>query len=137
MAGLGVVYNLFPNVARAIRPATQTISSDVARFVEAAAAANAPVDTGFLASSVYSVTPKYGSTYGTMGSPPGDSYALPEQTPGGPDECVVGVAANYGIYVELGTRFMGAQPYFYPAMEQASAVFDAEKFEALLLANMA
>ena len=133
-----VVFNLFPLLAKAFRPACQTISSDTARFVEAAAAANAPVRTGFLASSVYSVTPDYGSTYGTHGEPPGDSYLLPEEQPGGPDDSIVGVAANYGVYVEMGTRFMGAQPYFYPAIEQGAAVFpeEASKLEALLLENM-
>lgn len=141
---LGSFFNLFPALARAVRPACQTISSDTARFIEAAAAANAPVDTGFLASSVYSVTPKYGSTYGTMGSPPGDSYALAEQAPGGPDDSVVGVAANYGIYVEMGHHvkqtgtWVPPQPYFYPAVEQGRAVFpeEAAKFEALLRMNM-
>lgn len=133
-----VVFNLFPMLARALRPACQTITSDTARFVEAAAAANAPVDTGFLASSVYSVTPKYGSTYGTMGTPPGDSYALPEQAPDGPDDSAVGVAANYGGFVNGGTRFMNAQPFWDQAVEQGRAVFpeEAARFEALLLENM-
>jgi hypothetical protein len=143
MSGTSVIFNLFPRLARAFRPACQTISSDTARFVEAAAAGGSPVATGFLASSVYSVTPKYGSTYSTMGTPPGDSYALPEQTPGGPDDSVVGVAANYGIYVEMGHHthsgsYVPAQPFFYPAIEQGAQAFPAEaaKLEALLLENM-
>jgi len=138
MALSGVLYNLFPALARALRPACQTISSDTARFLEAAVAANAPVRTGFMASSVYSVTPKYGSTYATMGTPPGDSYALPEQAPDGPDDSVVGVAANYGVYVNYGTRFMGAQPFWDEAMAQGAQVFPAEaaKFEKLLLEGL-
>lgn len=138
-----VIFNLFPLLARAMRPACQTISSDTARFVEAAAAANAPVLSGFMASSVYSVTPKYGSTYGTMGEPPGDSYALPEQAPDGPDDSTVGVAANYAVYVNYGhhTRsgsWVPPQPFWDDAVEQGKAVFPAEaaKFEALLLENM-
>lgn len=131
----GVIFNLFPALARAMRPACQTISSDTARFLEAAAAGGSPVRTGFMASSVYSITPKYGSTYGTMGTPPGDSYALPPIAPGGPYESTVGVAANYGIYVNYGTRFMGAQPFFDEAVAQAQAAFpeEAAKLEALLL----
>jgi len=138
MSVSGVLYNLFPALARALRPACQTISSDTARFIEAAVAANAPVRSGFMASSAYSVTPKYGSTYGTMGTPPGDSYALPEQAPDGPDDSVVGVAANYGIYVNYGTRFMAAQPFWDQAMEQGAQVFPAEaaKFEKLLLEGL-
>jgi hypothetical protein len=131
----GVIFNLFPALARAMRPACQTISSDTARFLEAAAAGGSPVQTGFLASSVYSVTPKYGSTYSTMGTPPGDSYALPEIMPDGPDDSVVGVAANYGVYVNYGTRFMSAQPFFDEAVAEAQAAFpeEAAKLEALLL----
>ena len=138
MALSGVLYNLFPALARALRPACQTISSDTARFIEAAVAANAPVRTGFMASSAYSVTPKYGSTYSTMGTPPGDSYALPEQTPDGPDDSVVGVAANYGGYVNYGTRFMAAQPFWDEALAQGAQVFPAEagKFEKLLLEGL-
>lgn len=129
-----VIFNLFPMLAQALRPACQTISSDTARFLEAAAAANAPVDTGFLASSVYSVTPKYGSTYGTMGTPPGDSYALPEQQPAGPDDSVVSVAANYGGFVNGGTRFQNAQPFWDDAIEQTKAFFpeQASRLESLL-----
>ena len=144
MAGIiGTFFNLFPALARAVRPACQTISSDTARFIEAAAAANAPVATGFLASSVYSVTPKYGSTYGTMGSPPGDSYALPPMEPDGPDESMVGVAANYGEFVNFGhhTRsgsWVPPQPFWDDAIEQGRAVFpeEAAKFEAYLLQGM-
>lgn len=138
MAVSGVIFNLFPALARALRPACQTISSDTARFLEAAAAGGAPVRTGFLASSVYSDTPKYGSTYGTMGTPPGDSYALPPVAPGGPYESVVGVAANYGVYVNYGTRFMPAQPFFDEAIANAQAAFPAEaaKLEALLLGGI-
>ncbi len=135
MSIAGVVFNLFPALARAMRPACQTISSDTARFLEAAVAGGAPVRTGFLASSVYSITPKYGSTYATMGTPPGDSYALPPIEPDGPYESVVGVAANYGVYVNYGTRFMPAQPFFDEAVANAAFAFpkEAAKLEALLL----
>ena len=134
-----VIFNFFPMLARAVRPACQTITSDTARFVEAAAAANAPVESGFMASSVYSVTPKYGSTYGTMGEPPGDSYALPEVTPDGPDDSVVSVAANYAGFVNYGhhTRsgsYVPPQPFWDEAVAQGAQVFpeEAAKFEALL-----
>jgi hypothetical protein len=140
MSVSGVIFNLFPALARAMRPACQTISSDTARFLEAAAAGGSPVDTGFMASSVYSITPKYGSTYGTMGTPPGDSYALPPIAPGGPYDSTVGVAANYAVYVNYGhhTRsgsYVPAQPFFDQAVAEAQAAFPAEgaKLEALLL----
>ena len=40
---------------------------------------------------------------------------------------LVVVGAAYGIYVEFGTRYMGARPYFMPAVE-----FVAPQFEAAL-----
>jgi len=138
MALTGVIYNLFPALARALRPACQTISSDTAVFIEAVAGADAPWKTGFLAGSVYSDTPKYGSTYGRAGEPPGDSYYLPPKAPDGPDDSVVGVAANYGGYVNYGTRFMGAQPFWDEALALGAQHFpeEAAKFEKLLLEGL-
>lgn len=37
----------------------------------------------------------------------------------------VGPTMDYGIYQELGTRFMGAHPYLRPALETAGAEFKA------------
>src|SRR6185312_513063 len=98
-----VIFNLFPLLAKALRPACQTINSDTAKFLEAAASANAPYREGFRSGSIYSVTPKYGSDYGQAGTPPGDSYYLPEQVPDSKDDSVVGCAANYGPFVNYGT----------------------------------
>jgi HK97 gp10 family phage protein len=65
----------------------------------------APVDTGFLRSSI---------TVGRVGggsSRPGDMDAQ------------VGPEASYGGYVEYGTSNAGAQPYMTPAAEQAGEWF--------------
>ena len=61
-------------------------------FVEGAAKVKAPVDTGFLRNSIQtlSVTSR---------------------------EAVIGVGAEYGVYQEMGTRFMRAQPIMRPALE--------------------
>ena len=67
-----------------------------------------------------------------MASPPGDSYALPEESPSEDGGSLVGVAANYAIYVEMGHHTRGggswvpAQPFFYPAVEQGAEVFGEE-----------
>jgi HK97 gp10 family phage protein len=37
----------------------------------------------------------------------------------GENSCTVGTNVNYAEYVEFGTRKMGAQPFLYPAYEQA------------------
>jgi len=68
-----------------------------------------------------------GSDYGTGSiAPPGDSYLLPEEKPPDDTSAIVGCAANYSIYLEMGTRFMPAQPFFYPARELARPFFDDE-----------
>lgn len=119
-------YNHFPAIAKALKPAARKVVTAVAIGIEEDARSHAPVRTGFLASSVYSVTPGYGSTYGEALMPPGDSYQLEEVKPDNDTTAIVGVSANYGIYLEMGTRFMPAQPYFYPAVEAARPVLDDE-----------
>lgn len=66
--------------------------SQAAFFVEGQAKVKAPVDTGFLRNSiaVVSVSSR---------------------------EAVIGVGAEYGVYVEMGTRRMRAQPFMRPALE--------------------
>jgi len=66
--------------------------SQAAFFVEGQAKVKAPVDTGFLRSSiaVLSVSSR---------------------------EAVIGVGAEYGVYVEEGTGRMEAQPFMRPALE--------------------
>lgn len=71
--------------------------------VERDAKINAPVDTGFLRSSIESTT----SGSGAHGSMTG----------------LVGVGASYAIYVELGTSRMGAQPFFFPAVDRHGPIF--------------
>lgn len=125
-------FNKFPQIAKKIKPAVQKIVTETAVGIEEDIRGNAPKRTGFLASSVYSVTPDYGSTYGEALSPPGDSYLLPEVQPDNDTSAIVGVAANYGIFLEYGTRYMAAQPYFYPGVEAGRAYLDSVDLEALL-----
>lgn len=61
--------------------------------IEQQAKIAAPVDTGFLRGSI-------------------QTEILDPMT------ARVSVGAEYGIYVEFGTRYMAAQPYFIPAAEQ-------------------
>ncbi len=129
----GASFNHFPQIAARIKPAVQQIVKQTAQQVQGAAKSNAPYATGFLQSSIY-VSDWEGSDYGQTGPPPGDSYLLPEVQPDNDTTAIVGVAANYGIYQEMGTRFMGAQPYFYPAVDEGQGFFDAElsTFEELI-----
>jgi HK97 gp10 family phage protein len=128
-------FNHLDALAKALTPAVQKIVTKTAMDIQASAASSAPVDTGFLRNSIYNVTPG-ASTYGQGASPTHKgSSLLPEV---GPLEdntsAYVAVGANYGVYLEYGTRHMPAQPYFYPAVDQASQPFiDAmSKLEDLL-----
>lgn len=44
---------------------------------------------------------------------------------------LVTVGAEYGIYVEFGTRYMAARPYFMPAVELVAPQFEAALRNAL------
>jgi HK97 gp10 family phage protein len=126
-------FNKFGKMADALLPALSAVVRKTAFDLQSDAAQNAPVDSGFLKGSIYVVT-STDSTYGSGGtSGPGDSYLLPQvDAPSKSTVAYVGVGANYGIYVEEGTRFMPAQPYFYPAAETAQ-----EEFAVVLAAVVA
>lgn len=119
--------NNWGKLAAALHPACADVVEHTAEFIAETYSATAPVATGFMASSAYTVTAN-GSTYGqNAGSPPGDSYLLPEVEPP-PDDltAIAAVAANYAVFPELGTRYQAAQPAWYPAVDAASAKLDDE-----------
>lgn len=119
-------YNHWGKLAQALKPACQSVVKQVAFEIAADARGLVPKDTGFLNDSIYVGTWE-DSTYDTSSiPPPGDSYLLPEEPVPDDMSAIVGVAANYGEYVEFGTRFMAAQPYFYPAMEWGRRSLEAE-----------
>ena len=70
--------------------------------IEAAAKTLAPVDTGFLRSSISSDVTVQGSTI----------------------RGEVGPTANYGAYVESGTRRQRAQPYLRPATDMMVPAYE-------------
>jgi hypothetical protein len=93
--------------------------------VEAQAKARAPVDTGFMRNSLYVVT-KASSTYSQASSdtPPPGASLLPEiPKPTDDMTAFVAVGANYGLYVEMGTSRMAAQPYLIPAADMVRPLF--------------
>ncbi len=127
-------FNHFPAVAAGLKPALQQIESERLLDLEAKVKAFAPVDTGFLRSSVYSVLPDGTSDYGNAIDPPGDAYLLPEEATPSDMSGIVGVAANYAEYVNYGTYKMAAQPFFDQATEAAGSEFEAKfaELEGLL-----
>jgi HK97 gp10 family phage protein len=89
------------NQLKQFRAEVEGIVRKTAFLLEGKAKQLAPVDTGFLRNSI--TTQKLADA----------TYS-------------VAVGAEYGIYVEFGTRWMRAQPYFTPAIEEARRYFDGE-----------
>lgn len=98
--------NRFGELARRLpNLAGQAVRLTAALIVQRAAMV-APVDTGALRNSVASV-----------------------QT--GPMAAAVYVGVAYAAFVEFGTRYMAAQPFFIPAIEWARPQFEAAIANAL------
>lgn len=99
-----VVFNDFPKIAAALRPRAEAIVAKTAHDIEAGAKANVQahnlIDTGNLLNSIRA-----------------------RRT--GVAQWVVAVGADYGIYHEMGTRFLPARPFLSPAAERAKPTFDA------------
>ena len=132
-------FNFWNKIAAALKPAASEVVRDEVFFcadairyhIEAQGLVSQPREGypgGFMLSSVYAATTSE-STYGNAIEPPGDAYLLPEETPADDQQGVVGVAANYAIFVNDGhhTRsgsYVSARPFFEPGMEQGRAQFD-------------
>jgi HK97 gp10 family phage protein len=87
-----IVYNHFPKLTAALRPAVRTIVQETILAIETTAKIKVPVDTGALRASILS-----DMTGDTSGE--------------------VATNIEYSVYVEYGTVKMGAQPYMTPAAE--------------------
>jgi len=122
-------FNHFPRIAAAMHEALSDIVAETTVDLGAAMVshihANGQIDTGFMVSSVYTVT-KNGSTYGQAGTPPGDAYLLPEVGISGDMEGVAACAANYGEWQNYGTRFLPPRPFMEPAAELIQGEFEAK-----------
>ncbi len=81
-----------------VRVALGKAIAKIAKDIEAHAKVAVPVKTGFLKNSI-------------------------EARQVSPFSWRVRVAANYGIYVEFGTKRMAARPYFTPAVDMMRPIF--------------
>ncbi|NLD42336.1 MAG: hypothetical protein GX657_02460 [Chloroflexi bacterium] len=113
--------------------------------IERRAKAGAPVDTGFLRNSIYTVTSQ-GSGYdralghaertdakrragqrksAATGQWVDVAGAMMEEAVGaGFLSAIVAVGAEYGVFVEYGTLDQAAQPYLEPAVEDATDAWE-------------
>ena len=124
-------FNRWAELAAKLKPACQKGVKVGARAMKGNIQGGAPVQTGFMASQVY-VSAWDESDYGQgIGPPTDDVYLLPEVKPEGDTSAIVGAAANYSEWVNGGTRFMAAQPFFDQGVEQTRGEFEAIMTEAL------
>jgi HK97 gp10 family phage protein len=91
MARVRIIYDGRAPVLAMIRGLAARQIAAIAFTIEAEAKRRAPVDTGFLRSSIRAVQK-------------------------GPLHWVVGVGAAYALFIEFGTRRQRAQPFFSPAV---------------------
>lgn len=83
--------------------------------IEADAKANCPVRTGNLRRSIHVAGYRKGSRF--YGSTDENGKPIPDYAAGARQTMVVvGTNAGYGVYVELGTIHMRAQPFLGPAL---------------------
>lgn len=103
---LKVINNKLPAAHEFIQQLAHQVVYKTAYDIEAFAKAIAPVDTGFLKNSIQVV-------------------AINDLN------AIVSVGAEYGINVELGTRFQRAQPFMMPAVTAAKPSFESAMAEVL------
>lgn len=89
-----------PELRRDLSTSAARVTAKAAHDIEGQAKTRAPVDTGFLKSSI-------------------------QAAPRSPLHWQVTVNAAYGAFVEFGTRKMAAQPYFVPAVAAVAPVYQA------------
>ena len=90
--------------------------------VEAYAKMKAPVDLGNLRNSIYVRTSEENPV----------TASSTEELPKPPETSVyIGPSVEHGIYQELGTEFMDAQPYLLPALRQVERELE-ESFGVLV-----
>ena len=141
-----VKFNHIPDILRRMPERADALVRAIALAIEGEAKQRAPVDTGFLKSSIYTDTSRSsGYDAAVQGAanrlPSGEQREvfppLPRPKPG---EAVVAVAAYYGIYQEFGTVRAPAHPYMRPAVDkvvnEVNEIARKEMGEAALLGRV-
>ncbi len=117
-------FNRWALLAAKIKPACQKGVKATAHAMVANIQGPAPRRTGFMADNVY-MSAWDESTYGQGPAPPTDDvYLLPEEKPGDDMSAIVGAAADYSAFVNYGTRYMAAQPFFDQGVETTQGEFE-------------
>lgn len=120
-SSIKLVKNDYATLADKLREAAKAIVKNAAFNVEHRAKDKAPVDTGALKSSIYTVTSEssgYAEAASGAGAVNGNATMQSEEPrPDRATLAVVHAGMDYATYVEFGTVHMGAQPFLVPAVE--------------------
>lgn len=131
MLEIKLTQDRFDELCGQLRDAVSDIVRATAFDVQDEAQNRAPVDTGALKNSIYTVTDR-GSSYSDAASSAASARPaaeiLPEVTASdagvGDFVAVVAPSVEYAIYVEMGTSKQAAQPYLGPAAESMRTAFE-------------
>lgn len=107
-------YKPDPNGWAALERAVAYGLLNLAFAIEADAKAAVPYRTGNLRRSIHSAAFRKGQRI--YGATDDNGRAIPQYAAGGTAMAVVGTNTGYGVFVELGTVKMAAQPYLGPAL---------------------
>ena len=105
-----VMHNAFPRMAAGMTGGVEPGVRQAAVEIAADAQATAPRDTGALAASCQSDPYERTATRVAWAAYAGNTEGGGLRADGKP--------VNYEIYQEFGTRFMAAQPFFFPSVER-------------------
>src|SRR5215510_693058 len=129
--------NRIQEVIRNLGNGVERVVEQTASDIQRRASVIAPVDTSALRNSIYVSNLNGNSDYSQHAAQASALNPLaqitPEVRPGQviwlsgngniTHAAVVGPCVHYGVYQELGTRFMGAQPYMIPSILAAQNTF--------------
>lgn len=110
---------IHPEATAQLRGAMQRILAEIAFRVEAEAKATAPVDTGFLQTTIQAIPPGQAGAEARMEPHDGRVYEAPATRGARDDEALVVCHAAYAYWVERQT------PFLLPAAQAVAAELDA------------
>lgn len=136
------VVNHFGEIAAEAQKQVERVIRKTAFAIEREAKLRAPVETGFLRASIYTVTAGSSRSFarsslraaerrqqrtGNLSS----QGLFPEVRVSDKYEALVAVGAEYGIFLEYGTLRSAAQPFMTPAVEAVRPAFERDMKRAL------
>lgn len=116
-----IVFDRLPELRGLLRQRADLAIRKAALDIQMQAQATVPVRYGYLKNSIHIVTHDssgHAQAQAEARAANPQERMLPEVARPGELQAVVAVGAEYGVYVEMGTRHQAARPYLGPAAER-------------------